>query len=542
MSNRSPFSPITNSADWRSGFIFAILRFTSLFGIFLLAISFPSASIRDRIVYIIIYLIVLAFTIARLSLTARAYGLLSALMAYGLYSIANFGPRTDGSIFLLAGVLLSALLFERHRDYYTLAAGSLGILLLAVLQQTNLLPLKENIANIKSSDWVVYIFSFAAIGMVLIAALNQFKSTFTTAAEETHAKYGEISGELKRLEGLTQEQSEKIEARASQIRTSSNTLRILAGLQHISELLDTSTRLLSDEFGYYHVGLLIIDDQGKNAYLQASSSTAGVQLIGHSFPLLPDKKNPYVLAVERNRSVITSDSDPRTFAADSNFPLTRSRLVVPLNLRNQVIGLLDVHSDRTQAFDMQDAEIMQVFADLTAVSFENIRLTNEIKNLVAQIETNSSAQAKRAWTKLTNRNKPAYQYTPAGVRPIFSPDKRIESGDLYIPLILQGQKIGSIKLKRKGSSLSWSDRDQVLVEKIADQVALALENSRLVDEAQKNALRDQMIANISTQIRETLDIDAVVRTATMELRRVFDLKEAEIIIGAAQLESASKRI
>ena len=74
------------------------------------------------------------------------------------------------------------------------------------------------------------------------------------------------------------------------------------------------------------------------------------------------------------------------------------------------------------------------------------------------------------------------------------------------------------------------------MEKVAAQVALALENSRLVDETQKNAMRNQVIANISSRVRETLDVESVVRTATTELRRVFDLKEAEISIGAPQTE------
>ena len=208
-------------------------------------------------------------------------------------------------------------------------------------------------------------------------------------------------------------------------------------------------------------------------------------------------------------------------------------MVLPLAIRNNVIEMLDIHSDQPQAFDIQDAEILQTVADLAAISFDNVRLTNETKSLIAQLEMNTAIQTQRTWSKLTSRQKPAYQYTPAGVRPIFSPDKRVESGDLLVPLVLYGQRIGTIKLKRKGSETSWSERERDLVEKIADQVALALENSRLVDEAQKSAMRDQMIANISTQIRETLDIEAVIRTAATELRRVFDLKEAEIVIGSA---------
>ncbi|HRJ74663.1 MAG TPA: hypothetical protein PLX90_01635, partial [Anaerolineales bacterium] len=61
------------------------------------------------------------------------------------------------------------------------------------------------------------------------------------------------------------------------------------------------------------------------------------------------------------------------------------------------------------------------------------------------------------------------------------------------------------------------------------------------EEAQKSAARDQMIANISTRIRETLDIESVARTAAVELQRVFDLKEAEIVIGSAQFEKQDGR-
>lgn len=69
------------------------------------------------------------------------------------------------------------------------------------------------------------------------------------------------------------------------------------------------------------------------------------------------------------------------------------------------------------------------------------------------------------------------------------------------------------------------------MEKIADQAALALETSRLVDESQRSSQRDQVIANISSRVRQTLDIDSVVRVAAGEFRKVFDLKEAEISVG-----------
>src|SRR5690606_3645974 len=99
----------------------------------------------------------------------------------------------------------------------------------------------------------------------------------------------------------------------------------------------------------------------------------------------------------------------------------------------------------------------------------------------------TSIQTQRAWSKLTSRQKPVYQYTPAGVRPVFAHEKRSDESGLLMPLVLHGQKIGSINLKRK-SNEKWSEHERALIEKVAEQVTLALENSRLVDEAQKSAL------------------------------------------------------
>jgi K+-sensing histidine kinase KdpD len=242
--------------------------------------------------------------------------------------------------------------------------------------------------------------------------------------------------------------------------------------------------------------------------------------------------------VENKRPYFASDIDNINFVRDVNFPLTRSRMILPLTIRNNVIGILDMHSDQPQSFSPQDAEVLQTLADLVAISIDNVRLINETKNLVSQLEANTSAQTRETWTKFTSRRKPVYQYTPAGVRPIFASNNQNQADGLRIPLILHGQNIGNIILKRKGAAATWSERERILVEKVAVQVALALENSRLVDETQKSALRDQMIANISARVRETLDVESVLRTATTELRRVFDLKEAEISIGTLPTENA----
>jgi len=398
------------------------------------------------------------------------------------------------------------------------------------------------VPDTKPIDWISYTIDFSVVSAILIVAIDQLKGEFASVTQNMQSTFQMLTTERAQLENRVRERTDELETRAIQLRSSASVSKTIAEIQNISELMETTTRLTSEQFGYYYVGLYLLDERKKTAFLQAASSDTGKQLVGQGFRVEKDRFNLFNRVVEYNRPYIASDIDGANFIRDINFPLTRSRMLLPLTVRNDVIGLLDMHSDQSQSFNMQDAEILQTLADLVAISIDNVRLINETKNLVLQLETNSSVQIRETWTKFTSRHKPAYQYTPAGVRPLFASNRQDNLEGLRVPLILHGQNIGNILLKRKGNqTATWSERERVLVEKVANQVALALENSRLVDETQKNALRDQVIANISARVRETLDVESVLRTATTELRRVFDLKEAEISIGAPQTENASAK-
>jgi len=111
---------------------------------------------------------------------------------------------------------------------------------------------------------------------------------------------------------------------------------------------------------------------------------------------------------------------------------------------------------------------------------------------------------------------------------------------LQIPLNLHGHSIGNIKLRRKETAENWTGKEKELIEKIADQVALALENSASWMKPEKCIPRPNDHQYIFA-CTGTLDVEYMIRTAAAELRKVFDLKEAEVSIGTPQSEPARIR-
>lgn len=543
--NPTPEQSALSSFDykgWREYFILTVLRVACVAGAALIAISFPTASYSDRILFVSLYIILLGITLIKTPYVIRASSLLIISFVVGVNSILSWGPWLDGNIFFIGFITLTALLFDKRVDLLAFSASIISFVGVAFLQLTGSITFNaEGVPATSLFDWAAYIGNYALVSAIVLFAVNQLKGAFSRVLQEVQVTLNLLTNERVQLEERIQERTEELETKTAQLRSSTTVARIVAEIQNIGELMETVTNLTSEQFGYYHVGLYLLDDGKRNAFLQAASSATGKQLIGQGFRIEPDRRNALHLVIEQKRVYIASDIGDASFIREANFPLTRSRMMLPLAVRGEVIGVLDMHSEQPQAFSAQDAEVMQTLADLIAISIDNVRLINETKILISQLELNTSLQTRQTWSNLTSGRSNAYQYTPAGVRPIFPANKKDEENGLRVPLILHGQRIGTIKLLRKGSMSTWSEREQNLIEKIADQVALALENSRLVEEAQRAAQRDKMIANVSSRVRETLDIESVVRTAATELRRVFDLKEAEITIGTTPAPSSSTK-
>ena len=56
-----------------------------------------------------------------------------------------------------------------------------------------------------------------------------------------------------------------------------------------------------------------------------------------------------------------------------------------------------------------------------------------------------------------------------------------------------------------------------LIHEIADRLGLILENARLIETAQRRVEREQLTSHITNTIRQSLDMEMVIRTAVQQL-------------------------
>jgi GAF domain-containing protein len=294
-------------------------------------------------------------------------------------------------------------------------------------------------------------------------------------------------------------------------------------------LLNSTVNLIATQFNLYHVGIFLINERGDYAILQASSSEGGKQLLERGYRLGVGVQGMIgFAAAEKKYRVALDVNEDNTYLNTPELSETRSELSLPLIVRNKIIGVLDLQSSRVHAFQYDDVETFQTLADQIAVAIENVRLLSESQLLITQLEIASGIEVRQNWQTESATRRPAYRYSATGLHPILGSPSPKGKNILEVPLVLRGQKIGKISLQRKDEFQKWTSQEKTVATEVATQTALALENIRLVEHTRQRAEREQAIAEVANRIRETLDLDTVLRTAAREIQSTLGLQEAEV--------------
>jgi GAF domain-containing protein len=345
------------------------------------------------------------------------------------------------------------------------------------------------------------------------------------------------------LENQVEERTAELTHRTLQLQASAQVAREAASFQDVNALLSRTVDLVAQRFNFYHAGIFLLDENGDYVTLHAASSEGGKKMIERGHRLTVGQQGIVGVVAYENRVRMATDvnADP-AFFENQDLPLTRSEAAFPLAIRGEVIGVLDIQSSSPGPFSQSDIELLQSLADQIALAIQNARLIAETRDTLHRLETASAEAVRRAWGERGNQQKQGYRYTPTGLGPLAQPAEAAptdSSNRINIPIALRGQKIGSIVLNRKNAT-TWNEADRSLAIEIANQIGLALENARLLEDAQRRAAQEQTISELASSFSRTLNSDALLQTAVKELHRLPNVEEVSVFIGSPEPASSDE--
>jgi len=347
-----------------------------------------------------------------------------------------------------------------------------------------------------------------------------------------------LSDSINMLEQRVAERTTELSRKVDYLRAASYIASQTAEVQDLSTLLNTVVKLVSDQFGFYHTGIFLINETGGEAILQAASSEGGRQMVetGYSLPVGTRSIVGYVAAQKKPRIVLDVGPDA-VFFNNPDLPMTRSEIALPLLIRNKVLGVLDIQSNMPQAFAQQDIDVLETLANQVAVAIDNARLQDESQATYMQLEALTTLHARETWSRKLEERKRVFTYTPLGL----SAEKAsVDDGnELAIPITLRGQKIGRISIARKGDA-QWNKTDEDLLMEVASQVGLAVDNIRLLEDATQRAKQEQIVGEMAFRFSQALDIDSLLQTAARELGQLPGVEEATVFIGEVDSQDRAR--
>ena len=348
-------------------------------------------------------------------------------------------------------------------------------------------------------------------------------------AVDFNAMTANLSSLITDLERRVSERTEDITKKTEQLRAASYIARQTAEIQDLSLLLNLVVKLVSDQFGFYHTGIFLINEAGDEITLEAASSEGGRQMVekGHTLKVGAQGIVGYVAAQKKPRIALDVGTDA-VFFNNPYLPMTRSEIALPLLVRGKVVGVLDIQSDKTTAFAFEDMDVLETLADQVAVAIDNARLLDESQAAFLQLEALAAVRTREAWSQKLAKRQRVFTYTPLGLRA----EKPSESDEnaINVPITLRGQKIGSISLVRR-NNVVWKKLDEDLVLDVATQAGLAVDNIRLLEEATDRAKQEQIVGELAFRFSQSLDIDSLLQTATREFGQLPGVEEATVYIG-----------
>jgi GAF domain-containing protein len=257
----------------------------------------------------------------------------------------------------------------------------------------------------------------------------------------------------------------------------------------------------------------------------------------------------YVTGSGKSRIALDTGSD-KTHFKNPDLPETRSELALPLLIGKQIIGALDVQSKSPNAFSEDDTKVLETLAYQVAIAIQNANLYTVTMNELEEARSSYQKFVATSWKYFMGQSRQiGYQYSNNVIQTIVKPldrpeinavldsgqaitesstDVRLPVPTIAVPIKVRGETIGVVDIRSINPNRIWDKTDLATAQTIADRLAFALENARLVDESQKRAARERAVSEMTARIGSSVDVNSILQQTVKELGLIIGNSEVVI--------------
>lgn len=391
----------------------------------------------------------------------------------------------------------------------------------------------------------------------------------------------EFENYTSQLEERMQERTEELAKRVGQLTTINKISKDVASILDPRILLNEFVKSIHEGFGFTQVVLMMMDKE-RNDLCFGAGCTSGPHVLRTDLRL-QFREGIIGHAAYYGETLVSGNvqADPRYLEISPS--TTKSELAVPVMFRGDLLAVLDIQSEKPEAFTTNEVNVLEMLADMLATALTNAGTYTESKEreqalsvldrISKQISSRLDAtvimdqvvrdaaqllKAEKALVGLVDERTETVQWvarynftkeaadefslkaeagvTGRAIRRMDSevvneylsdPDAIPEYAEAFglqsiavAPLLIGGKSIGAVAVYNKLNGGRFSRTDAVFLSSLADHAAIALENAKLLSSLNQRVASQLALLTTSLALQREFDSGGIYELVADKLTEV----------------------
>jgi len=184
--------------------------------------------------------------------------------------------------------------------------------------------------------------------------------------------------------------------RAIQLEACNQVAQQITSILSLDQLLPEVVQAIQHQFGYYFVGIWLLNEAQTQVLLQVGAGRTPEQTLTPGIAIdLEAGKSIIAWVCQHGEAYLSENVDHDSqYLPDEGLPGTQAELALPLKIGDTLIGVLGILSDQVGKFDDEDKRVLQTLANQISVAIHNAWKYEVEKQLHALQEERATALAK----------------------------------------------------------------------------------------------------------------------------------------------------